>query len=330
MLQTSRKRWWAGGRDRTQRARRASQGELSGRAHETAQHTHAERSRQTRSLASARRNAKLAFLQLPVLRHPAAPRVVPRCLGGVWAVSGRCLCGTEQGAGPTAARCCKTRAPPPSRAHAPRYEYGGMIRRFTIWNGSRGGCKAHLLLLIATRLDARGDLGEDAAARGVVRGVRDSATGAVDEALHAEKLQRARGQAHTRTRARGHTVSTVSTVSRISAPRQTHSHTQSTPPCLEHCRCAIELFRFTERTRKKKAEKLEEKKQEVRERSSGRRLGRKQKCPPGPDGAAAARARCRRSSRPTRVLQRLTRGVRGAAHLSPVCASPRRREQSSM
>jgi hypothetical protein len=49
--------------------------------------------------------------------------------------------------------------------------------------------KNTLLLLVATRLHAGGDLGEDAARRGVVARVGDSATGAVDEGGEAEELK---------------------------------------------------------------------------------------------------------------------------------------------
>jgi hypothetical protein len=50
------------------------------------------------------------------------------------------------------------------------------------------GAASALLLLIATRLDLRRDLGLHAAARGVVRGVRDGALGAVDQFRQAEQL----------------------------------------------------------------------------------------------------------------------------------------------
>ena len=50
------------------------------------------------------------------------------------------------------------------------------------------GAASTLLLLIATRLDLRRDLRLHAATRGVVRGVRDGARGAVDQFRQAEQL----------------------------------------------------------------------------------------------------------------------------------------------
>ena len=55
---------------------------------------------------------------------------------------------------------------------------------------SQSAGKARIsLLLVATRLDARRDLGQHAAGRGVVARVGDGAHRAVDEGLEAQKLQ---------------------------------------------------------------------------------------------------------------------------------------------